>query len=207
MSSSVGNYGYNIGLEFTQCYEKYFKLRECELHDLIDKLKMTNIQIKLISDVMNKLSHAKQKDKQADLNTDETAKKYAYLIHLRNASVFADKIHGIQEDITLDKKFEQIVNQLREEGLSDSEIHLGTILDKVHPGNIHIDLLSEEQIDTVIQGLDAETKILTADLNECMMKINNKYEDRSQMTEHARQVLKESDEHIKSIIHRTKAGG
>ncbi len=199
-------HGYNIGLEVTNCYVQYFDHREKELNGLIDQLKMTNIQVKIISDVMNKLSHSKQKDKQADFNNDEIAKKYAYLIYLRNPTVFEDKIHGIQEtDINLDQKLQEIVNQMREDGFSESDIHLGTILDRIFPGNIQIDILSEDQIDIVIQALDAETKMLTADLNEQMMKINNKYEDRSQMTENARQVLKEADDHIKSIINRSRS--
>lgn len=203
ISGAAGNHGYNIGLELTNCYTKYFEHREGELNGLIDSLKMTNMQVKIVSDVMNKLAHGKQSDKKADLNDDEIAKKCAYLIHLRNSSVFDDKMHGVEEGMTLDQKLQDIIAQLREDGYSDSEINLGAILDKVQVGHVNIDVLSEEEIDVVIQGLDAETKMLTADLNECMMKINNKYEDRSQMTENARQVLKEADEHNKSIIHKT----
>ena len=57
-------------------------------------------------------------------------------------------------------------------------------------GNIQIDALSEDDTDIVIQGLDAEMRMLTADLNECLMRVNNKYEDRSQMTENARESSK-----------------
>jgi hypothetical protein len=202
--SEVQTFGYNIGLELTNCYTAYFNHRETELNGMIDNLKMTNMQVKLVSDVINKLAHSKQKNKQADLNEDEIAKKCAYLIHLRNTSVFEDKIHGVQEvGMTLDQKFSEIITQLKEDGYSDSEIRLETILDRVQIPNIRIDVLSEDEIDVVMQGLDAENKMLTADLNEHMMKINNKYEDRSQMTENARQVLKEADEHNKSIIHKT----
>ena len=59
-----------------------------------------------------------------------------------------------------------------------------------------------------IKDVDDETwrklKMLSADLNEIMMKINNKYEDRSQMTENARMVLKEADDLIKSILHKIR---
>lgn len=198
------NHGYNIGLELTNCYTKYFDHREVELNGLIDTLKMANMQIKIVSDVMNKLSHAKpDDDKRADLSNDELYKKCAYLIHLRNSTVFEDKIHGVEDGMTLDLKLQEIVDQLKNDGYSENEIDLGAILGKIDVGNIQIDVLSEDEIDIVIQGLDAETKMLTADLNECMMKINNKYEDRSQMTENARQVLKEAGEHIQSIIHKT----
>lgn len=204
MSGVNERLGYNIGLELTNCYASYFDQREIELHGLIDKLKMTNIQIKMISDVINKLSHAKQKDKQVDLNQDEIAKKSAYLIHLRNHSIFADKIHGaFEEGVTFERKMAEITDQLHEEGL---EIDLGVILERIQVGNMTLDPLSEDEIDIAIQGLDAEIKMLNADLNECMMNISHKYEDRSQMTENARNVLKEATEHSKSIISKTRGG-
>jgi hypothetical protein len=202
MTMVAGNHGYNIGLELTQCYAKYFDHHENELNGLINQLQMTNIQIKMVSDVMNKLSHAKQ-DKKADLNNDEMAKKCAYLIHLRNPTIFEDKIHGVPEGITFDQQLQEIVDQLKQDGLSQLELNLGAILSKVDIGNMKIDVLSEEDIDIVIQGLDGETKMLTTDLNQIMMNINKDYEDRSQMTENARQVLKESNDHNISIIHKT----
>lgn len=202
---STHPYGYNIGLEITNCYQKYFDYREVELNKLIDKLKVTNIQIKILSDVMNKFAHAKQTDKKMDLSKDETAKKYAYLIHLRNASIFEGKIHNLPvEDSDLEQKLNHIIDQLREEGIPDSEINLEKILGKFpFDSNIRFDVLDEATIDIVTQGLDAELKMLNADLNERMMNINSKYEDRSQMTENARQVLKEADELNKSIIQKT----
>jgi uncharacterized protein YihD (DUF1040 family) len=200
------NHGYNIGLILTNCYILYFDHREGELNTLIDSLQMTNTQIKIISDLMNKLTHAKQDDKKADLNNDEIAKKCAYLIHLRNSTIFADKIQGMpagsppSSPNLLNQKLQEIIDQIREEGAAESDINLVAILDKIDVSSINIDVLSEDQIDVVIQGMDAETKMLTADLNECMMKINNKYEDRSKMTENAHKVLDEVSKHIDSII-------
>ena len=63
--------------------------------------------------------------------------------------------------------------------------------------------MTEDEINTVLQGLDSELKMLAADLNEALMKVNNKYEDRAQMTENARQVVKEAGDHIASIIRKT----
>lgn len=203
------NHGYNIGLEITNCYQKYFDYREIELNTMINKLKVTNIQIKIISDVMNKLAHAKQSDKQIDISNDEIAKKYAYLVHLRNSSILDGKIHNLPvEESDLEQKLNEIIDQLHEEGMDDTQINLGTILERFNcDQNIRFDVLDEGTIDVVIQGLDAELKMLNADLNERLMNINSKYEDRSQMTENARQVLKEADELNKSIIQKTARGG
>jgi hypothetical protein len=203
------NHGYNIGLEITSCYQKYFDHRELELNKLIDGLKVTNIQIKIMSDVTNKLAHAKQKDKKLDISNDEIARKCAYLVHLRSSTVFEGKIHNLPvEDSNLEQKLNEIIEKLRGEGIPDNEIHLGSILDRFNcDSNICFDVLDESAIDVVVQGLDAELKMLNADLNKQLMDINSKYEDRSQMTENARQVLKEADELNKSIIQKTGRGG
>jgi hypothetical protein len=207
--SNPNNYGYNMGLEITQCYQKYFDHREVELNKLIDGLKVTNIQVKIMQDVMNKLSHAKQKDKKIDLSNDEVAKKYAYLAYLRNPTIFEGKVGNAPiEEISLEQKLNEIIDQLREDGVPDAEIHLGMIIEKVHcDPNLQFEPLDESAIDVVVQGLDAELKSLGADLNKQLMDINSKYEDRSQMTENAKQVLKEADELNKSIIQKTGRGG
>ncbi|MGC1878425.1 MAG: hypothetical protein WA347_08985 [Rhabdochlamydiaceae bacterium] len=206
IDTARANHGYNIGLEITGCYQKYFDHRETELNKIIDSLKVTNLQIKVMSDVMNKLTHAKQTDKKFDLSKDETARKYAYLVHLRNPTVFENKIHNLPvADYDLEQKITEIIAQLKEEGVPDQQIHLGIIMEKFpFDSNIRFDVLNEETIDVVVQGLDAELKMLNADLNERLMNINSKYEDRSQMTENARQVLKEADELNKSIIQKTR---
>lgn len=209
MSVAVANHGYNIGLEITQCYAKYFDHKEAELNKVIDNLKVSNIQIRIISDVTNKLAHAKQKDKKIDISSDETTKKLAYLISLRNPTIFEDRLHNMPTDVKdLEETINEIVDQLRSEGVPDENIHLGTILERATcDPNIRFDVLDEAAIDVVIQGMDAELKSLNADLNKQLMDINSKYEDRSQMTENARQVLKEADELCKSIIQKTARGG
>jgi hypothetical protein len=204
------NYGYNIGSEITNCYQKYFDNRETELNKLVDTLKVTNIQIKIMSDVTNKLAHAKQKGKEFDISNDEIARKYAYLVHLRNPSIFEGKIHNLPvEDSTLEQKLNEIIEQLRKEGVPDNGIHLGAILDKFNcDRNILFDALGDESaIDVVVQGIDAELKMLNADLNKQLMDISSKYEDRAQMTENARQVLKEASALITSIIQKTGRSG
>jgi hypothetical protein len=201
-------HGYNIGLEVVGCYQKYFDHRESELNKLIDSLKLTNIQIKVMSDVMNKLSHAKQKDKKFDISDDEIAKKYAYFVHLSNPSILEDRIHNLPvEELNLEDKMKEIIGQLHEDGVLDRDIDLRMIIDKFNiDQNITFDVLDESGIDIVIQGLDGQLKMLGADLNERMMNINSKYEDRSQMTENARQVVKEAGELIRSIIQKTRGG-
>jgi hypothetical protein len=199
------NHGYNLGLEITGCYQKYFDHRERELNTLIDSLKMTNIQIKIMSDVMNKFAHAKQTDKKFDFTKDESAKKYAYLVHLRNPSVLEGKIHNLPvEDSNLEQKLTEIADQLRQEGIPDGDIDLKMLMERfTFDPNIQFNALNEGEIDVVVQGLDAELKMLGADLNERLMNINSKYTDREQMTENSRQVLKEAGELNKSIIQKT----
>lgn len=199
------NINLNPALEMVNCYTKYFDLQEKELNKLIDKLKVSNIQIKVISDVMNKLAHGKQKDKKFDPAGDEQARMYAYLIHQRNPTIFEGKIHGVPADETgLEERLTTAIAELREEGRGED---LDAILAKlgIDP-SVQFDALDEAEIDVVVQGLDAELKMLNADLNERLMNINSKYEDRSQMTENARQVVKEADELNKSIIQKSSRG-
>lgn len=200
--------GHNPALEMVNCYQKYFDLQETELNKLIDKLKVSNLQIKVISDVMNKLAHAKKRDKKFDPINDEQAKMYAYLVHLRNPTIFEGKVHNVSDtEGGLEEKMTAAIAQLREEGMNDDQIDLNAILTKIGMDpEVQFDALDEAEIDVVVQGLDAELKMLNADLNERLMNINSKYEDRSQMTENARQVVKEADELNKSIIQKTSRG-
>jgi hypothetical protein len=206
--AAESNYGYNIGLELVKCIQKYSDHSEVELNKLIDSLKVTNIQIKIMSDLTNKLAHAK-KDKKFDISNDEIARKYAYLVHLSNPSILEDKIHNLPvEHSNLEQKLNEIIAQMREEKIPDNGIHLGSILERFYcDPNIRFDVLDEATIDVVVQGLDAELKGFSADLNKKLMDINTKYDDRSQMTENARQVLKEADELNKSIIQKTARSG
>ena len=137
------HHGYNMGLEMVQCYGAYFDHREVELNKLIDSMKVANVQIKIMSDFTNKLAHAKQKDKKLDFSNDEMAKKLAYLVHLRNPSVLEGKIHNLPvEDSNLEQKLNAIIDQMREEGISENEIHLETILARFHcDPNIRFDVL------------------------------------------------------------------
>jgi len=209
MAELINNHGYNLGLEMVNCYQKYFDHREAELNGLIDKMKVSNIQIKVISDVMNKLAHGKQKDKKFDISNDETTKKLVYLVHMRNPSVFEEKIHNLPvEELDLEQKLHAIIDQLREEGLPDGSIHLGSIMEKIElDSNVRFDVLDESAIDVVVQGLDSELKMLNADLNKHLMDLSSKYDDRTKMTESANQTVKEAGELSKSIIQKTGRGG
>ena len=154
-------FGYNIQLEMCNAYERFFSHKEVELNGLIDQISQANLETKTISDLMNKLAHAKKTDKKTDFSNDQEVRTWIDHIHERNPTIFEE-------------------NRYR--------------------------LKNEEEIDVVIQGLDAEQKMIAAEMNQHMMTITNKYEDRSQMTEQARQVLKEASDHIQSIIHKQKGG-
>jgi flagellar hook-basal body complex protein FliE len=185
---------YNIGFEMVKCYALYFDHHEKKLHDLIDKLAKSNIEIKIISDVMNKLSHAKQKDKKADFTKDATMKRYITHIHKNNPTIFENLIKGFPEHLPAEDQAEAAAGKeiTLEDVLNDS-------LKSIDMSKIKIDVLTEEQIDVIVQGLDGQLKMHSADLNESMMKINENYDNRSQMTENARQVVKQSGDLLESI--------
>lgn len=181
------------GLEMVNCYSAYFDLHENKLHGHIDHLHRSNLEIKVISDVMNKLSHAKQKDKKADFSSDETMKRYIVHIHKNNPTIFEDIVKGFPEYLPEeDKDGVAAAGMTLEDVLNDS-------LKNIDMGQIKIDTLTEEQIDVIVQGLDGQLKMHSADLNESLMKINEAYDNRSQMTEHSRQVLKQSGDFLESI--------
>ncbi|MBS0604338.1 MAG: hypothetical protein JSS60_04780 [Verrucomicrobia bacterium] len=183
------------GLEMVNCYNKYFEYQETKLNGLIDKLATSNIEIKIISDVMNKLSHGKQKDKKADFTNDETMRRYITHIHKNNPTIFEDLVKGFPEHLPEDMDVDAPA-AAKQITLED---HLEESLKNIDMGQIKIDVLTEEQIDVVIQGLDGQLKMHSADLNEHLMKINNTYDDRGQMTENARQVIKQAGDFLESI--------
>lgn len=65
----------------------------------------------------------------------------------------------------------------------------------------------EDSIDVVVQALDGELKMISTEMNQHMMLINNEYETRSQMTENSRQILKEASDFLQSIVRKQRAGG
>lgn len=181
---------HHLGLEVVNCYTKYFDHHEAKLNGLIDKLAMSNVEVKIISDVMNKLSHAKQKDKQADFSQDEEMKRHIAHIHKNNPTIFEDLIKNFPD-------------YLPEDNSEISEISVSGALDRslknVDMSRINIDVLKEDQIDVIVQGLDAELKAHSAELNHHMMKVNEAFDNRSQMTESARQVVKQASDLLESI--------
>ncbi len=189
----TANLNLHPGLEMVNCYTKYFDCQETQLNSLIDKLSKTNIEIKIISDVMNKLAHVKQKDKKADFNNDEKMKRYIAYIHMSNPTIFDGLIQGIPEHFTNDEPIDG----------QDIEDVLNERLKYIDMSKVKFDVLTEDQIDVVVQGLDGELKMKSADVNEYMMKINEKYDNRSQMTENANKVLKETSDLLASINRKT----
>jgi hypothetical protein len=178
----------NPGLEMVNCFNKYFDLHETKLHDLIDNMTTANIEIEIISDVMNKLSHAKRSKKEADFSQDEKMKSYIAHIHKNNPTIFDSLVKGIPDHLPHD-----------ESPSASVEKHLSKSLAGIHMSEIKIDVLNEEMIDAITQGLDSQMKRHSADLNETMMYINEKYDSRSQMVENARQIVKQAGDLSESI--------
>lgn len=174
---------YNVGLEMVNCYTKYFDHQENNLHGLIDKLATTNNQIKIVSDLINKLSHARKKDQETDFLDDATLKRYIAYVHLQNPTIFEGIIQGFPD-------------YLPETSMTGSTLSLEEMLKEslkhIDLSGISISPLSEDQVDIVVQGLDGQLKAYNADLNEHMMHINKLYDDRSQMTECGRKVVETS---------------
>jgi hypothetical protein len=181
---------HHLGLEVVNCYTKYFDHHEAKLNGLIDKLAMSNVEVKIISDVMNKLSHAKQRDKQADFSKDEEMKRHIVYIHKNNPTVFENLIQNFPDYFPED---DAAVSEITVDGV------LNHGLKNVDMSRINIDVLKEDQIDVVVQGLDAELKSHSAELNHHMMKVNEAFDNRSQMTESARTVVKQANDLLESI--------
>lgn len=188
---------YNIGLELLKCYDKSFDHRETQLNELVNTIKKNNIDIKVISDLMNRFTNAKP-DKKADFSKDENAKKCLYLLHLRNPTVLGEE--AVTNRPAVEKSLSEIVDEMMAEGIPLNQITLPAVLERVNADHIQFPVFSSaEDIDVVTQGLEAELKMLNADQNELMLKFSSKTEDRSTLTENARRVLQEANDLIKSI--------
>ncbi len=188
------NLDYNPAAEMVgKLYPAYFDAQEAKVNALIDRMAYSNIDIKILSDITNKLSHAKKKGKGIDFSNDMEMRRYVAYIHMKNPTIFAEQIHGVPGE-----------SPIADEDLFKGEdITLENVLDKTLSGieisNVKIDKLSEDQIDVILQGLDAQSEEYSTDLNECLMKIKDKYDNRAQMTEHARQIVKQSSDLLESI--------
>ncbi|GEM_PF-5351198 len=181
---------HHLGLEVVNCYTKYFDHHETKLNGLIDQLALSNVEVKIISDVVNKLSHAKQRDKQADFTQDEEMKRHIAHIHKNNPTIFEGLIHNFPDYLP---EGEDDFKEISVDGVMHHS------LKNIDISRIHIDVLKEDQIDIAIQGLDAELKGHSANLNRDMMQINEAFDNRSQMTESSRQVVKQANDLLESI--------
>ena len=73
-------------------------------------------------------------------------------------------------------------------------------------GYIKLDVLSEDRIDVVVQGLDGLLKQHSGDLNENLLYVNRNYDDRKDFTEAGRMIVKEAGELLKSINQKMRGG-
>jgi hypothetical protein len=192
---------YNLAAGMVNAYAKYFDAQEKRLNGLINNMSKSNIEIKILSDVMNKLAHAKKTDKKADFSNDEMMKRYIVHIHKNNPTIFDGYIHGFPAHIPDDEG---------KDG-DDGEISLEEMLERslknIDLGKITFDVFGEAEIDVLTQGIDSELKMHSADLNEFLMKINNIYDEKSHMTESARDVVNQTRELLASINRRMSPRG
>jgi hypothetical protein len=185
--------GPHIGLEMVKCYGKFYEYHEKDLKKRIDMLATSNINIKIISDVINKLSHDKQKDKESDFSDNEMMKRYVIHLHKSNPTIWAELIKGFPEYLPSDET-SSIQDITLEKVLEDS-------LKNIDMSKIRIQTLNEEQIDIVIAALEGLLKQHSADVNEHLLHLDEKYDLRSQMTEAARKMIEE-DGNFKGSINR-----
>ncbi len=186
---------YNIGFEVVNLCVKSLDHRELELGALIDKMARTNVEISILKDVMNKLSHAKQKDKKADFSNDEEMTRYITHIHRGNPSIFDDLVKGFPSHFG---PKDPSSSKLTSEQITRDNV-INENLEDIHLGYIKLDVLTEDQIDVVVQGLDGLLKQYSADLNENLLYVNRNYDDRKDFTEAGRMIVKEAGELLKSI--------
>jgi len=200
------NLNLNPGYEMMKCCSKADISYENKINKLTDSMNVTNLQIKVMSDVMNKLAHAKQKDKKIDFSRqDETTKKYAYFVHLQNPTILGDKIHNLPvQDGNLQETLTKIIEQMIQEGIPDDEIELGAILERFnYDHNIRFEVFDESGIDILFQGLEAELGSLKSSLNQGLMHVASKNEERQNLFKSGHDTGKESGELNKSIIGKT----
>ncbi len=177
--SEIPNYAkYNMGMVWTEFCCKAEEVNEKTLNDIIDKIHETNNEIRIITDLMNKLTHAKKDNKGADFSEDEKAMEWIEHIYARNPTIFESRT-----------------------ATTNGKFTIGNTVSNREARHIY---KSTDDIEPVIKGLDAELKILSADLNENLMKIQSKTDSNSKVSESARRGLEEATQHIKSIQNATR---
>jgi len=181
--------------EMLLCSIRSMEHEEAKLHGLSDNLTTINLEIKIIQDVMNTLAHAKQKDKKADFSNDETMRRYITHIHKNNDTIFNNLVEGFPDDLP-DSGLDPLTG-----AQITLDNHLNRSLYEVDMSKIQIPALSENQIDKIIQGLDAELKLHSAEYNKHLMTINRTYDDRSKVCESTQQSTKQDDD-LKKLISR-----
>lgn len=192
------NISYNPGAAITGLYVNYFDMQEEKLNNQhIDGMTKTNIEIKIISDVMNRLSHAKKNDKGIDFSNDETMKRYIAHIHRNNPTIFEELIKGMPEYP------DPVENSLMGDEITLENV-LNNSLKDINMSGVSIETLTEDQIDVIVQGLDSQLKMHTADLNEHMMRIQDNLDNRTQMTEFSRKSVEMNSDLNKSIISKSR---
>lgn len=182
------NLNLNPAAEMLQCFQLRYNHDEVELNELLGKLETMNSKIKIITDVMNRLVHAKQKDEKIDFSKDETMKRYIAFIHRNNPHIFEDLVKGIPDHTYAND--EDLAALGQKVTLEDV---LNNSLKDIDLNKVAISPLTEDQIDVIIQGLDGELKMHSADVNKFMMQISYKYDERSPLTESARKMLDQAN--------------
>jgi hypothetical protein len=183
---------HHLGLEVVNCYLKYFECQEGKQHEIIDKMAWSNAETKVITKVLNTLSHAKYKKEAIDFSNDEEMKRYIIHIHRNDPTIFGDLVKNVPDHLpSVDK------SALHGEDISVENV-IYENLKEISVWNVQIEPLTEDQIGVIIEGLEGALKAYSADLNEQTMHLHEALDNRSHMTEASRKVVQEDGEFKRS---------
>ena len=189
---------HHLGLEIVNCYLKYFECQEGKQHEIVDKMAWINEETRVLTKVLNTLSHAKYKKEAIDFSNDEEMKRYIVHIHRNDPSIFGDLVKNVPDHLPpVDKSV-----------LHGADITMENVvyenLKEISLWNVQIEPLTEDHIGVIIEGLEGALKSNAADLNEKMMYLHENFDNRSHMTHAAQKGEQGQEEYMKSLASKSR---
>lgn len=124
---------------------------------------------------------------------------------------YLGQISSLNLEIETINKFSNLLSQNREKGKVDfaEDPEAKELIDKISEKNAAIFksqylFKTEADFDNTSKALDGLLNTKATALQEIMMYVQNEYEDRAQMTDQARKTIDMGDQHIKSILSKTR---
>ncbi len=179
MSMETPNYAkYNMGSIWVQelCC-KAEEVNENRLHAILDKIHQANDDIRIMTSLMNKLTHAKKNNQGADFSDDNETIQWIEHIYERTPSIFDSRIPNANGKIPVN-------------AVSNREAR-------------HI-YQNNDAIEPVIKALDAELKVLGNELSEQLYMVQSRTDSNSKVIESSQKGLDEATQHVKDILRNQK---